>query len=107
MNSFEIRKKAKNEIKSIVIRDETNGENEIDMDILPTKTVKYLKNQIEEKFNLKIGTLQKIRLRMQKKGERVGTLLDKDNNTLFDYRIQDGAVITFMVMENIGGKLLF
>lgn len=107
MNSFEIHNKAKNEIKSIIIRDETNEDNEIDMDILPTKTVGYLKSKIEEKFTLKVGTLKNIHLRMQKKGERVGTLLENDNDTLFDYRIQTGAVVTFMVMENIGGKLLF
>lgn len=44
---------------------------------------------------------------MTKKGERVGTLLDNDDNTLFHYRVQDGAIITFMVMENVGGKYYF
>lgn len=67
MNSYEIYNKAKNSVKTITIRDETNEEREIDIDILPTKTVGFLKNEIERQFNLNLGALNKIRLKNDEK----------------------------------------
>ena len=88
---------------TIVYMDQEN-EIEEDINISPMKTVSYLKGEIERIFNLNPGTLEGKKLRMKKRGQRTGELLDDNNKTLFDYRIQNGAKITFTILENVGGK---
>jgi hypothetical protein len=97
--------KAMHEEKEITIVYMGQGnEREEYISISPMKTVGYLKGQIEKIFNLNPGTLEGKKLRMTKKGQRTGELLDDDNKTLFDYRIKNGAKITFTILENVGGK---
>ena len=86
MSSSDIMEKAKHEKKEITIVYMEQG------------------NEIERIFNLDPGTLEGKKLRMTKKGERNSESLDDDNKTLFDYRIRNGAKITFTILENVGGK---
>ena len=105
MSSSDIMKKAMHEEKEITIAYINNGkEIEEDINISPMETVGHLKGEIEKIFNLNPGTLEGKKLRMKKNRDRTGVSLDDDNKTLFDYRIQNGAKITFTILENVGGK---
>ena len=91
---------SKNETKKIrIIKADDNREEELE--ISPSKTVKYLKNEIGRIFNL--GGKKIISIRLIRKFERVGKILDDDNKILFDYHIDNGNVIQFTTFINIGG----
>jgi uncharacterized ubiquitin-like protein YukD len=101
MSSSDIMEKAKHEDKDItIVYMDQGNEIEEDLKISPMKTVSYLKDEIEKIFNLSPGTLEGKKLRMKKRGQRTGELLDDDNKTLFDYRIKNGAKIIFTILEN-------
>ena len=93
---------SKKETKKILIRN-VNEDREEELEISPSKTVKYLKNEIERIFNLGGQKLTSIRLRLIKKSERCGKLLDDDNKILFDYHIANGDRIDFSTLKNRGG----
>ena len=105
MHSSLILRNTKNEEKTIIIRDSTNEENDKETTVKLSDTVRDLKRKIEKLFNLNLGRLDKINLRMMNKGYRVSSLLMADDTTLFDNHIQSYSIITFMVLENVGGKI--
>ena len=93
---------SKNETKKILISYIAEDREE-ELEISPSKTVKYLKNEIARIFNLGGEKLFHLKLRLLKKRERRGKILDDDNKILFVYHISNGDRIIFTTLNCEGG----